>query len=184
MGEALTVVVVMAVGLVFAVVFFMRFRPSKWMVALEARVAELRPSQTLAEAVIAPGAPVELRARAIRGAHRIWLASEVVSGNPTGRWSATATISYRAAPEEAGYRADTAMVEERFAVGYDGEGGVTSPKAKGILCIPEGMGRQTLQLLSLPSCPEGTELFVRVALDALTDVTTGTFRAFIGVSTA
>lgn len=38
--------------------------------------------------------------------------------------------------------------------------------------------------MTLPSCPEGTELFVRVALSDLTSTQRVSFRAFIGVSVA
>ncbi len=146
---------------------------------LDVLAAELRPS-LLAEVPLFLGIPADLHARAIVGAHKLWLASEVTS--PDGRWSAVVTITQHVAPSEAAYREAVATIEERFTVGYDGEGGITSPKATGGLCFPEGIGRQTLQLMPLGAVAPGSELRARVTLAALTGAQTATFRVFVGVS--
>ncbi|CAN5919013.1 hypothetical protein BH11MYX4_BH11MYX4_60970 [soil metagenome] len=172
-----------------AIVAFVFFSKRKVDTSLEERVKELTPSQTLAEAVVAPGAAVDLRARSTQGAHKVWLDCDAHS--PTGRWSATATLVCRVAPPGSGYRdgapADGATTEGRLTFGEDGDGittiGPVSVPRTGGLAIPRG-GHTWLQLMALPACPEGSELFVRVALADLTPTEHATFRAFIGVSVA
>jgi hypothetical protein len=146
------------------------------------RVALLRPSAELAASALVPGSPVDLTARTSTGVLKLWLVCDVTTSD--GRWSADLTIDYRIVAPDAGYRAASENVREQFKVGNDGDSGITSPKAKGILSMPDEHGKQTLQLLPLPACSEGSELFVRVAMGPVVPETRATFRVFVGVSAA
>ena len=67
---------------------------------------------------------MDLRARAVRGAHKVWLACELADRNE--RWSATATLARRVAPPGAGYRDAApeagATVEAPLQLAEDGDG--------------------------------------------------------------
>ena len=192
MSETLAVVLGIAGFMLVpaAIVAYIVLSGKKLNVALDQRVRDLTPSRTLVEAVIAPGGTVDLRGAAVLGMHKVWLECDVASA--TGRWTATATLAHRLSPPGAGYR-DAApegglTTEAPITFGEDGEGistiGTLSVQRTGGLGIPRPDGRYWLQLMALPSCPEGTELFVRVGLSDLTSTQRASFRAFIGVSIA
>jgi hypothetical protein len=189
MSEALAIVlgiagfVLMPAGIMGWIIFSGR----KLSGGLAAGVAELTPTRTLAEAVVRDGASVELRARAAQGAHKVWLECDVSSNS---RWSATATLIYRVSAGGSGYRDGSPGFETSEAdvsFGDDGEGistlGAVSLPRTGALGIPRG-GNTWLQLVTLPACPEGSEIFVRVGIADLTSTQRAVFRVFVGVSVA
>ena len=153
-------------------------------------LASYRPTQTLAEVAVLISSPVELRARAIRGALRVWLDCKVP--RPAGSWSVSGTLSFRAVPEGASYRADHASIDVPFSVGEDSEGTVSSISCpagatgirgpSGVNRMDGGSGGTLLQLVELTSSVPGSELFVRVVLDKLSGAEGATFRVFLGVS--
>ncbi len=160
-------------------------RPNK---QLESLLAALTPSQISVHEVVAGGATVELRTRAAgSGVYKIWL--ECKAPSAFGRWTATANVAhsvttsgatYREAPPEAG-----ATKEPPISFGEDGEGvsatAGTGTRRTGALNIPRGGNVSWLQLMTLPPCQEGAEIFVSVAIGDLTEPAV-TFRAFVGVS--
>lgn len=170
-----------------AIVSWIVFSGKKMKTQLDAQVVLLTPSQTLAESALVAGATIELRARAVSGAHKVWLESHIASG--TGRWTARATVAVHVGPPGTGYRdgapEGSKAAETSMTFGEDGDGisvvGAASAPRTGALGIPREGGRHWLQLMALPSCAEGSELYVRVGLDALT-AQRANFRAFIGVS--
>jgi hypothetical protein len=135
------------------------------------------------------GGAVELRARALRGAHKIWL--ECNAPSACGRWSATANVAHHMSIAGTGYREAApeigATKELPIPFGDDGDGvtATASPSTRrtGALTIPRGGGLCWLQLMTLPPCPDGAEIFVSVAVADLTEPRV-TFRAFVGVSAA
>lgn len=149
-------------------------------------VTELTPSQILVDGFVASGGAVELRTRAVAsGEHKVWLECNVPSGS--GRWKATANVAHRISTTGAGYRdavpEASATKEPTLTFGEDGDGVTASGGARrtGALTIPRGERSLWLQLLALPACPDGAEIFVSVAIADL-DLPDVKFRAFVGVS--
>jgi hypothetical protein len=86
MSEELAVVLGIAgVMLLSAIVAWLVFRAHKPNDALTAEIALLTPSHTRAEAVVAAGASVELRALAVQGAHKVWLECDAEPQRPMVR---------------------------------------------------------------------------------------------------
>lgn len=191
MIETLDIVLAIAgfVGLPGAIVAYIVLSGRKLKAKIETRMAQLTPSQTLAEAMIPADGTVDLRARATRGALKVWLECNVASR--TGRWSATARVVHRISPPGVAYREAApeaaATAEWPIAFGDHGDGlstlGSVSVLRTGALGIPRG-DSYWLQLMTLPPCPEGSDLFVRVGIGDLKNAPGATFRAFIGVSEA
>ena len=191
MIETLDIVLAIAgfVGLPGALVAYIVLSQRKLKAKMETRRVQLTPSQTLAEAMIPVDGTVDLRARATRGAHKVWLECTVASR--TGRWSATARVVHRISPPGVAYRdaapEAAATAEWPIAFGDDGDGlstlGSVSVLRTGALGIPRG-DSYWLQLMTLPPCPEGSDLFVRVGIGDIKNAPGATFRAFIGVSEA
>jgi hypothetical protein len=191
-GELVVMGVAAVATVAFPIWFFRSFRSAAQRsgVMVEQLLAAYRPEQTLVESALALGTAVELRAQAVQGALRLWLDSEVSSVR--GSWSATGTLSFRAVPEGAGYRADHATVEVPFRVGEDSEGSVTSVSVPagaagikgptGVLSMVGSAGGRMLQLAELGPFAPGTELFVRIVVAELSGAERATFRALIGVS--
>jgi len=186
MSEELAVFGVAFVAI--AVLAFFAVRPRKPDPYFEKLIADMRPSRTLAEAVLSSGETVELRALSTQGLHKVWLECDVAG--VAGRWSATARLAHHVSPGGSGYRQtaqEAAATEEApLSIHDDGEsvslvGTVLIPRT-GAFHVPSPEGRLWLQLMTLPSCPEGSDMFVRVALADLTPTLRASFRAFIGTS--
>jgi hypothetical protein len=191
-GEIVVICVAVLTSVAFPVWFFRSLRASAERNAAmrEDFVTTFRPTRTLAEGAVALSAPVELRAQAVHGALRVWLDCAV--SRPAQSWSVSGTLSFRAVPQGAGYRADHASIDVPFTVGEDSEGyvsaipcpantaGIRGPS--GALSMESASGGVLLQLAELTSSAPGTELFVRVALGERTGAAGATFRAFISVS--
>ena len=180
---------VLGVGvLVIGFLAFFTLRPRKPDPYFEQLIKDMRPSQTLAEAVLSSGDTIELRAQSAQGLHKVWLECDVAGVE--GRWSATARLSHHVSSSGSGYRKtaqEAAATEEApLTIRDDGEnvslvGTVLIPRT-GAFHVPSPEGRLWLQLMTLPSCPEGSDLFVRVGLSDLTPTLRASFRAFIGTS--
>ena len=188
MIEPLDIVLAIAgfVGLPGALVACIVLSQRKLEAKGERLIAQLTPSQTLAEAVIPADGTVDLRARATRGAHKVWLefnAAEYPGLRSTKKWSATARVVHRISPPGVAYRdaapEAAATAEWTIAFGHDGDELFTS----GAGGIPRG-DSYWLTLMTLPPCPEGSDLFVRVGIGDIKNAPGATFRAFIGVSEA
>ena len=196
MIETLDIVLAIAgfVGLPGALVAYIVLSQRKLKAKMETRRVQLTPSQTLAEAMIPVDGTVDLRARATRGAHKVWLefnAAEYPGLRSTKKWSATARVVHRISPPGVAYRdaapEAAATAEWPIAFGDDGDGlstlGSVSVLRTGALGIPRG-DSYWLQLMTLPPCPEGSDLFVCVGVGDIKNAPGATFRAFIGVSEA
>jgi hypothetical protein len=107
--------------------------------------------------------------------------SQAPSARVVHRISPPGVVYREAAPEAA------ATAEWPIAFGDHGDGlstlGSVSVLRTGALGIPRG-DSYWLQLMTLPPCPEGSDLFVRVGIGDLKNAPGATFRAFIGVSEA